>query len=235
MNKRIRIRPGDTGKSIALIRASTEDQRLSPDAQRAAIEAWATKRSIEILAWHVESGVSGATPIEQRLVLLAAIDDVARHGAGHLVVSRRDRLARDVVLVGLIERLVTRAGGKVSSADGVELDGPEGALMRGIVDVFASYERLVIASRTKAALAAKRSRGERTGMIPFGFSVGIDGTKLVVSDKEQAVIEIVGTLRANGLTLRAVVKECERIGLVSRSGKPLGLSQVERIIRKLAA
>jgi DNA invertase Pin-like site-specific DNA recombinase len=34
-------------------------------------------------------------------------------------------------------------------------------LMRGLVDLFAQYERALIRSRTKAALAVKKGRGER--------------------------------------------------------------------------
>ena len=41
--------------------------------------------------------------------------------------------------------------------------------MRRIVDAFAEYERLVIKARTRAALAVKRTRGERIDGIPYGF------------------------------------------------------------------
>ena len=41
----------------------------------------------------------------------------------------------------------------------------EAQLMRGIVDLFAQYERAIIRTRTKAALAVKIARGERVGGI----------------------------------------------------------------------
>src|SRR5260370_40984472 len=43
------------------------------------------------------------TPIEQRPALRAALDALRAHGAGVLVVARRDRVACDVVLAGRIE------------------------------------------------------------------------------------------------------------------------------------
>ena len=44
-----------------------------------------------------------------------------------------------------------------------------------MVDAFAEYERLVIKARTKAALGAKRKRGEKTGgAIPYGSELGPD-------------------------------------------------------------
>ena len=40
--------------------------------------------------------------------------------------------------------------------------------MRRIVDAFGEYERLLIKARTRAALRAKKARGERIGQIPYG-------------------------------------------------------------------
>jgi DNA invertase Pin-like site-specific DNA recombinase len=232
MNKR-RKKPGDPHKAVAVMRASTSDQRVSPQAQRLAIESWAKRESVTVVAWHIEQGVSGATPIEERHGLLEALADVERHGAGRLVVAKRDRLARDVVLAGLIERLAERAGARVCAADGVDLQGPEGVLMRGIVDLFASFERLVIASRTRAALQTMKARGQRVGMVPFGFSVSSDGKTLVPNEAEQNTIATVRRLRGKGLSLRAVVVELQRRGVVSRSGRPLGLVQVDRLLRRV--
>lgn len=219
--------------AVALLRVSTDDQKLGPVAQRAAIEAWARRESIEVCSFFLEQGVSGATPLERRTVLLEALEDLKARRAGVFVVAKRDRLARDVVCAALVERLVERAGARVCAADGSgEASGPEGALMRGIIDLFASYERLVIAGRTRAALAAKRARGERTGAVPFGFAVAGDGRTLVENPGEQEVIRLIRTLRSEGKTLRSIVGECERRGLASRSGQPIQKTQVERILRR---
>ncbi len=223
-------RPGDLSKAVAILRASTTDQRVSPEAQRRSIEAWAKRENVEVVAWHTEA-VSGATPIEDRHGLLAALADVERHGCGRLVASKRDRLARDVVLAALIERLAERVGARIYTADGMDAEGPEGVLMRGIVDVFASYERLLIGHRTRAALQTMKAKGLRVGTLPFGFSVASDGKTLIENEAEQKIITNVRRLRAKGLTIRAVVRECQRRAILSRSGRPLGKSQVERLLR----
>ena len=87
----------------------------------------------------------------------------------------------------------------------------------------------LIRARTKAALSAKRAKGERTGSVPFGYRV-TDGGKLEPDAGEQAVIKAVADFRAAGLTLRAIVSELDRAGLTSRAGKPLQLTQVARIL-----
>ena len=43
-----------------------------------------------------------------------------------------------------------------------------------MVDAFAEYERAIIRARTRAALAVKRGRGERTGEVPYGFRLAED-------------------------------------------------------------
>lgn len=101
--------------------------------------------------------------------------------------------------------------------------------MRGIVDVFAGYERAVIKSRTRAALAVKRSRGERVGQVPFGCALAADGVHLTENAAEQAIIVQIRALRAAGLSLRAVTAECARRGILSRAGRSLALTQIARI------
>jgi DNA invertase Pin-like site-specific DNA recombinase len=78
-------------------------------------------------------------------------------------------MARDTLVAAMVERLAERHGARVCTADGMaEGDSPEAPLMRRIVDAFAEYERLVIRTRTRAALALKRHRGERIGGVPHG-------------------------------------------------------------------
>lgn len=228
-----RKQAGDPAIGVALMRVSTDEQHLGPEAQRAAISSWAAREGVNVIAWHLEAGVSGATPLEQRTILLRAIDDLKTHHAGHLVIAKRDRIGRDVVIVAAIERLVERCGARVSAADGTSAaNGPEGLLLRGIIDVFAQYERLLIASRTRAALAAKRARGERAGAVPFGFALADDRRTLVDCPKERHVIEYVRRRRSDGVSLRAIVAECELKGFTSRTGRPFALRQVALMARE---
>ena len=93
---------------VGYLRVSTEDQHLGPEAQRAAVLAWAGRNGARVVAWHTDHGVSGAAPLAQRPALLAAVAALAAGEAAALVVAKRDRLARDVVEATLIEREVAR-------------------------------------------------------------------------------------------------------------------------------
>jgi DNA invertase Pin-like site-specific DNA recombinase len=220
MRKRI---VGDPKIAVAYLRVSTESQDLGPDAQRNAIERWAAARGVQIAAWFEDHGVSGGTAIERRPGLLAALAALQTHRAGVLVASKRDRIARDTVITAMVEQAARRAGAVLSTADGSsDGAGPEGALMRGIVDVFAAYERGVIKARTKAALAVKRSRGERIGQVGYGWRLADDGVHLVEDHAEQAIIKAIRDMRSGGLSLRGVVAECSAAGptLARRTAVP---------------
>lgn len=86
---------------------------------------------------------------------------------------------------------------------------------------------------TRAALKAKRARGERIGAVPYGYSATQEG-RLVPNAAEQWIITIVRELRAAGVSLRAVVSELARRGKVSRTGRALQFTQVARIAKRTA-
>jgi DNA invertase Pin-like site-specific DNA recombinase len=225
----------NTTKAIGYLRVSTDDQALSPIAQRTVIEAWAKRNGVTIVSWH-EDHVSGAAALDKRPALLAAIEAIADQEAGYLVVAKRDRLARDVVASAMIERLTERKGARVISAsgEGTDSNDPQSQLMRGMIDLFAQYERQIIRARTKAALSVKKARSERIGTVPFGYTLSSDGRTLVLNPAEQAVITKVCEGRANGFTLKAIVDECHNAGFVGRTEKPLQMTQIANILKTAA-
>jgi DNA invertase Pin-like site-specific DNA recombinase len=226
------MKPGNRKLAIALTRVSTDDQKLGPEVQRAAIQSWAKREGVKIVAWHHED-VSGGAPIDERPGLQAALQGLAEHRAGLLVVHKRDRLARDIVAAAMITRLVERVGGIVATADGMPPgNSPEATMMRGMLDLFAQYERAIIVSRTRAALAAKKARGEVTGRAPFGMRVSADGRHLEEDPDEAAVVERVGELLAQGMLQKDVVTQLAAEGARSRAGTPLTATQVSRIARR---
>jgi DNA invertase Pin-like site-specific DNA recombinase len=208
---------------------STERQDLSPGAQRAAIEAWAAREGVVVATWHEDLGVSGGAALEDRPGLLAAIEAVRAEGAGLLVVARRDRLARDVLTAALVERLCERVGARVVGADGTgNGEGPEAGLLRTLLDAFAQYERALIRTRTRAALAVKKARGERTGGVPYGFRA--EGKRLVEDPEEAATVARARELRGQGRSLRQVAAALVAEGRRPRGGGEWAIQTIRRVV-----
>lgn len=230
-----RTRDGSSKLAVGYLRVSTDEQALGADAQRAGIAAWAAREGVTVVAWHADAGVSGAAELGARPALAAALVALRTHGAGVLAVARRDRLARDTGIAAAIDRAAAQAGARVIAADGAgNGDSAADGFLRAILDAAAAYERELIRSRTRAALRVKRERGEFCGgQAPYGYRLAPSGA-LEPDDAEQGVIAQVRALRAAGLSLRGIVGELARVGIVARTGRPLALPQVARIVRAAA-
>jgi DNA invertase Pin-like site-specific DNA recombinase len=217
--------------AIAYIRVSTDEQTLSPHAQRSSIEAFAKREGITVAAWFSDTDICGETELAERPGLIEAMAALKAHRAGVLLVAKRDRLARDVLVTAMVEKACAKIGARVVSAAGEGNGNDPGArLHRGIVDLFSEYELAMIRARTKAALAVKRAKGEFTGgQAPYGF-VSIGG-KLVPQAEEQRVIARMRDLSECGLSTRDIAARLERDGVQSRTGRPFGKSQVARILK----
>lgn len=221
--------------AIGYTRVSTNDQAESGAglaAQRAAIEAYAAKAGLRIVSWHEDAGISGTAAVEDRPGLLAAIGELRRGSV--LLIAKRDRIARDTFLSLVIEKAVQKRGGAIASADGVgNGDTPADQFMRSIMDAAAAFERGLIASRTKAALAAKRRAGERTGEVPFGWDL-MDG-RLVENQAEQMVIRCIVDCRDQGMSLRAIADILNGRAISTKKGRRWYGETVRSILDRAAA
>ena len=200
--------------TVAYLRVSTIGQSESGLGLEAQLAACRKAGTVD----HVfqDAGVSGATGLDKRPGLLTAIAALTKGDI--LVVAKRDRLGRDPIAVAMIERAVARKGARIVSAagEGTDSDDPSAILMRRMIDAFSEYERLVIGARTKAALGAKKARGERSGSIPYGYQLAADGVHLEKNAKEQEIIRIIERLHAAGESYRAIGAELTARGLKGR-------------------
>jgi site-specific DNA recombinase len=210
-------------QAFGYVRVSTDQQAdsgLGLEAQREAVERTAARLGLPVAGTYADAGLSGALDLESRPRLFAVIQALKRGDV--LIVAKRDRLGRDLVGVAMIERQVLRKGARIVSAAGEGTEGTDAGAMlqRQILDVFAEYERRLIGQRTKAALQAKRARGERAGNVPFGYQLAADGQQLERCEAEQVALAILSELRTAGYSLRRVAEELNRQGFTTRRGTP---------------
>lgn len=230
--------PTDPRRAVAYCRVSTEEQDVGPEVQETAIRAWCKRNGVELLEpVFLDKGKSGGLEFEKRPALVEALDAVREHGAGLLIVHKRDRLARDREVIGTIGMLLRKLGCQVQAtnhefSEPEEID-PMAKAMQGIEDVFAELERSMIRARTKAALQLKRSRGERVGSVPYGYRLADDGVQLEEDEHEQRVVHIAQRLRAKGMGLRAIGRELDAQGITQRNGSTWHPQVVKQVVGAL--
>ena len=101
--------------------------------------------------------------------------------------------------------------------------GPAEVLLKQILDAMAQFERAQIAMRTRAALRAKRGRGEAPGGVaPFGFRIVDGGPHPRSSGRRLSVLEENATeqlVLARMVALRDEGHSCGRIaGVLNHEG-----------------
>lgn len=232
--KKAKPAPCSQKRAIAITRVSTDRQELGPEAQKAAIIAWAEREGVEIVEWFHEVESGNNEFVSGRRTLLTAIAALKSSDCGWLAVAKRDRLGRLVRENALAEALVKEQGARIVCADtpSASADTPEAQFFRHIFDAVAQLERARIALRITEALAVKRARGERLGAIPYGWDVSDEpGSKLLVKrEDEQTVIKLVRTLYAKGKTLPEINGDLRKNGLKSREGVAFRTNQLERML-----
>lgn len=137
---------------VAYLRVSTREQGnsgLGLEAQQTAVERFAGQVPILATFTEIESGKRCDRP-----QLAAALAACKQHGA-MLLIAKLDRLARNVAFVSrLLESGISFICCDMPSADRTMLQ---------MVSVFAEHEARCISDRTRAALHAKKQRGEKWG------------------------------------------------------------------------
>lgn len=225
-------------KVIGYLRVSTDQQAesgLGLEAQIKSIQDYAKKSGQEIDQIFRDDGISGASSIDERPGLMAALSEIEKGDI--LLVAKRDRLARGNQMA-LIQMAVDKKKARIISSAGEGTEGdqddPMTYMMRGMTDLFAGFERLLIKSRTKAALRAKKDRGERVGHIPFGYRLSTDGIHLEKDELEQSILKQIHELRSDGFSIRDIALEMNNRGAFNRGQAKWNHASVHRMLKMAA-
>lgn len=223
--------------AIAYVRVSTDEQAnegVSLEAQEARIRAYCQMRGLELVDVIVDVGVSAGKPLESRDGGKRVLDAIRSRKAHAVVALKLDRLFRNCADCLMVVESWDKAGIALHLVDlggqAVDTSSAMGRFFLTVMAGAAELERNQIRERTSLAMQHKKAQGERVGNIAYGFRLADDGVSLVKDEAEQAVIARIQEARARGLSLRAIVAELERAGVVNRAGNPVALKQVVRIL-----
>jgi DNA invertase Pin-like site-specific DNA recombinase len=209
---------------IAYLRVSTQKQGTSGlglEAQNEAIRRFAEaegRRVIETFT-EVETG-KGADALDRRPQLAAAIQ-AARKARCPVVVSKLDRLSRDVHFIsGLMRERVPFIV--------TELGADTDPFMLHIYAALAEKERRLISERTKASLAAAKARGVKLG--------GANTQSELAAKEAQARAEELRPVFAElaDLSARKAAEELNRRGIPTPAGGKWHAVTVLRVRERLA-
>jgi DNA invertase Pin-like site-specific DNA recombinase len=158
------------GMLVGYARVSTQDQ--NPELQLDALSGAGCEKIYQEKA-------SGAQ--RERPQLMAVLDYLRPGDA--LAVWKLDRLARSLKqLIETVELLDARQIGFRSLTENIDTTTPGGKLVFHIFGALAEFERCIIRERTKAGLAAARSRGKVGGRPPAMNAEDIEVATALLAD-----------------------------------------------------
>lgn len=204
-------------KYIAYYRVSSKKQGksgLGLEAQQKLVQDFARANGGEIVQEYteVESG-----KVDDRPQLLAAIQHANLIG-GKLLVGKLDRISRDLHFITSLQK---------SHVDFVVADMPNcDSFTIHIYGALGQRERELISSRTKAALAAAKARGVKLGTNNLDpakaaeySKAGVEVIKATADNFATKVKPTIAGLQGQGLSLRGVATELNRLGVQTPRGK----------------
>jgi DNA invertase Pin-like site-specific DNA recombinase len=216
-------------RAVAYYRVSTKQQQrsgLGIEAQRATVTRFAEAERLTIVAEFVEIETGkGADALDRRPQLAAALA-AARTARCSVLVSKLDRLSRDVAFVsGLMAQRVPFIV--------AELGRDADPFMLHLYAALAEKERSLIAERTKAALASKRVSGAKLGNRSNLDHAGALGRATQVAAADEFVsglLPVVLAIRQTGAkTLEAMSQALNQRGIRTARGGAWHASSVANL------
>lgn len=233
---------------VAYLRVSTIEQAthgFGLDAQRKAIRDAARALDARVVDWCADEGKSGALGVDQRPGLADALRMIDEGKADGLIVRDLDRLAREITVqeavIGHIWMIDHASVFTASPAQEVPRDDPDDPMrtaMRKMAGVFGELERMLVAKRLRDRRRAKAAAGgHATGSVPFGWraekrSASNPNGALVPVPAEQATLERMTVLDAQGNSTRKIAELLTAEGHLSKRGKPWSHGAVARILAR---
>jgi DNA invertase Pin-like site-specific DNA recombinase len=220
-------------RAVAYLRVSTQQQQrsgLGIEAQRAAIERFAAAESLSITAEYSEFETGkGADALDRRPQLAGALA-AARRAKCSIVVSKLDRLSRDVAFVsGLMAQRVPFIV--------AELGRDADPFMLHLYAALAEKERRLISERTTAALHAKKASGAKLGNstnLCIAGSIGRLAQAQVADEFATNLMPLVQAIQnAGAATLSEIASALNARGVRSARGNNWHRSSVRNLLARI--
>lgn len=235
-------------KLVAYLRVSTIEQAahgFGLDAQRAAIQSAAKALDARVVAWCTDEGLSGALGVEKRPGLADALRMIDDAKADGLIVRDLDRLAREITVqeavighVWLHDEAAVFTSNPPQEVPRDDPDDPMRTAMRKMAGVFGELERMLVAKRLRDGRRAKAAAGgHATGSVQFGWqaekrSATNPNGALVPVPSEQAALERMKALAAQGKSTRQIAATLTAEGHKAKRGGPWSHGAVARILAR---
>ncbi len=207
--------------------ANVGEDKDSVKRQRAAVQAYARRKRLQIVAEHYDAAVSGADPIDQRPGFSALLERIRDNGVAVVLVEDPTRFARDLAVQLTGHALLRDMGVELVPAncpDHFREDTPTAVLVRQILGAVSQFEKAQLVRKLRVARDRKSEEAGRR----------VEGRKPVPSETVAEAKRLArrspktGKRRSYRATARALADRGHR----GPSGKEYGPESVKRMLAR---
>jgi DNA invertase Pin-like site-specific DNA recombinase len=217
---------------IGYVRVSTSRQGrsgLGIEAQREALARFAASEGFELVRVFVEIETGkGADALDRRPQLAAALSEARRQRCA-VAVAKLDRLSRDVHFIsGLMAHRVPFLVAEL----GPDVD----PFILHLFAALAEKERVMIATRTKAALAAAKARGVKLGgpKLAEARKAAVERNMANADQRAANVLPIIREIQRSGASLHQIAEALNARGISTPRGGRWYAKSVSNVLARSA-
>lgn len=201
---------------ISLNTLSQQPKNLSLDNQEKMIRDHAADKGWELVKIYREVRTTGSGQHMSELDRI--IKDSQQGKFDVVIIPRLDRLTRNIreFSAFLGEVCMNNGVEMISIEEGLDTTQESGKLALNIIDIVAKWDSKRISDRTREIIARKRSKGERVGHAPFGYTY--KDKKLVAVKDELDTVRLIRAKREEGMSYHKIAKYLNDRNIASKRG-----------------
>lgn len=216
-------------KAAIYARYSSENQRdESIDAQIFAIEEYAKRNNIIIVATYIDRAKSATTADRPSFQEMIKMSETGLFDT--IIVHKLDRFARSKYDSAIYKQRLKVNNVQLLSAT-ENLDGtPESIILESVLEAMAEYYSKNLAREIMKGNMENAKKAVHCGGIPpLGYD--IKDKKLVINEHEAEAVRIIFEMYANGYGYSEIIKTLNQKGYETKIGKPFGKNSLFEILR----
>lgn len=199
--------------------SSSAQTEQSIEGQLRVCREYAERNKLKIIDEYIDRALTGTN--DNRPEFQRMIENARKKEFEQILVYKLDRFSRNKYDNVVYKHELSKHGVKVVSATEIISDTPEGAVMEGLLEMFAEMYSKDLSQKVKRGIKESIIKGNFIGgQILYGYKV-VD-KKILIDEKNAPAIKYLFEEYANGKSKKQIIKELNEKGYTTNKGTPIG-------------
>ncbi len=211
--------------AVIYARFSSHSQtEQSIEGQLRVCKEFAERNKINIIGEYIDRATTGTN--DNRPEFQKMIADASKKEFEQIIVYKLDRFSRNKYDSVVYKHKLAQYGVRVVSATEIISDTPEGALMEGLLEMFAEMYSKELSQKVKRGIRESVLKGNYIGgHILYGYKV--EDKKIVIDEKTAPAIRYLFEEYANGKSKKQIVRELNEKGYRTNEGRAISYNSFQ--------